>query len=205
MFSQQENSLNLLFQNLETPKRYSMENQSIQTQYWGTILVLGVIFGSSGGVMEAALRTTHKLITGKESDELLNCKSIRQTTSNQHMKETSLNIGGKDINVLVVDGGEALNEVAKGVATKDPKFMKYHFIEVMTCPGGCVNGGGQPIVKGSRDKAITTRATGLYNLDSHAHIRRSHENPDIIEIYKKYLGKFGGHEAHDLLHTHFGK
>lgn len=164
----------------------------------------GIIFGSSGGVMEAALRTTHKLLTGKDSDALLECKAIRGVKNDQQMKEGTFNIAGKDINVLVVHGGAALHEVAEGVIAKDPKFMKYHFIEVMTCPGGCVNGGGQPLVRGSREAAIVKRATGLYNLDGHLPTRRSHDNRDAQEMYRKYLGKPNGHEAHELFHTHYG-
>lgn len=164
----------------------------------------GVIFGSSGGVMEAALRTAHKILTGQDSDALLECKSIRGVDEDKQMKEATFNIAGKELNVLVVHGGAALHEAAEGVLAKDPKFMKYHFIEVMTCPGGCVNGGGQPVSKGSREKAVQAKAAGLYSLDGKLATRRSHDNADVQQLYKKYLGKPNSHEAHELFHTHYG-
>lgn len=161
----------------------------------------GVIFGATGGVMEAALRTAVETLTG-ESLASLDFTEVRGT---QGIKEASYNVAGMEIKVAVASGlGNArtlLNKVKSGEAT-------YHFIEIMGCPGGCVNGGGQPqqpaSVRNFTDiRAL--RAKALYDQDAAMPIRKSHENPSIQRLYKEFLGEPGSHKAHEILHTTYVK
>lgn len=161
----------------------------------------GVIFGATGGVMEAALRTAVETLTG-ESLTSLDFTEVRGT---QGIKEASYNVAGMEIKVAVASGlGNArtlLNKVKSGEAT-------YHFIEIMGCPGGCVNGGGQPqqpaSVRNFTDiRAL--RAKALYDQDAAMPIRKSHENPSIQRLYKEFLGEPGSHKAHEILHTTYVK
>ena len=161
----------------------------------------GVIFGATGGVMEAALRTVVEKLEGK-SLESIDFEAVRGTDG---IKEATLTVAGKEIKVAVVSGlGNArklLNDIRAGKAN-------YHFIEIMACPGGCVNGGGQPIVCNSVRMDVdikAERAKALYSEDKASKVRKSHENPDIIKIYEEFLGEPGGHKAHELLHTHYTK
>ena len=154
----------------------------------------GKIFGASGGVMEAAARTAHYLITGKDLGDL----KIQAVRGMKGIKEARLNIDGLDVGVAVASGlGNArrlLEEVRAG--KKD-----LHFIEVMTCEGGCINGGGQPI--GADMDAVRARMQALYQIDRDETVRTSHSNPAIKEIYEKYLGEPLGHKSHELLHTKY--
>jgi len=159
----------------------------------------GVIFGATGGVMEAALRTVVEKLEGKALDNI-DFEAVRGT---EGIKEATLTVAGTEVKVAVVSGlGNArkvLNDIREGKAN-------YHFIEVMACPGGCVNGGGQPIVCNSVRMDVdikSERAKALYAEDKAAKVRKSHENPDVIKIYEEYLGEPGGHKAHELLHTHY--
>ncbi len=161
----------------------------------------GVIFGATGGVMEAALRTAVETLTG-ETLPSLDFKEVRGT---QGIKEASYTIAGKEIKVAVASGlGNArtlLNRVKAGEAD-------YHFIEIMGCPGGCVNGGGQPQVSGDVRNFTDVRgirASVLYKNDAAKTIRKSHENPALKKLYAEYLGKPGSHKAHETLHTTFVK
>ena len=158
----------------------------------------GVIFGCTGGVMEAALRTVSEVLEGKSFDNV-EYHAVRGT---EGIKEATLNIAGTDVKIAVVSGlGNArklLDAIRAGEAD-------YHFIEIMACPGGCVNGGGQPIVPSKVRAKIdikTERAKALYSEDERATIRKSHENPDITLLYKEFFGEPGSHKAHELLHTH---
>ncbi len=159
----------------------------------------GVIFGATGGVMEAALRTAYEVITGKELNDV-NFTAVRGVDG---IKEATVKVGDLDVNVAVAHStGEAaklLDSIKNGEKT-------YHFIEVMGCPGGCVNGGGQPIVPSSI-RSFTDirveRAKALYNEDEAKTLRKSHENPQIKKIYEDYLDKPNSHKAHKLLHTHY--
>ncbi len=158
------------------------------------------IFGSTGGVMEAALRTAYEKITG-ESIENLNFYDIRQV---EGLKEATINIKGTEINIAVANG---LNN-AKTILEKVKKGEKqYHLIEIMACPGGCVAGGGQPLAHVEKsiyplDKTIIKkRQQALYDIDSSKKIRKSHENPYIQDLYDNYFVKPGSHKAHELLHT----
>ncbi len=159
----------------------------------------GVIFGATGGVMEAALRTVVEVLEGKSFDKL-DYEAVRGTDG---IKEATLTVAGTEVKVAVVSGlGNArkvLNDVRDGKAN-------YHFIEIMACPGGCVTGGGQPIVDSSVRMDIdlkAKRAAGLYAEDASLPVRKSHENPDIKLLYSEFLEKPGSHKSHELLHTHY--
>ncbi len=161
----------------------------------------GVIFGATGGVMEAALRTAVEKLTGEELKNL-EFKEVRGT---EGIKEATYNVAGMDVKVAVASGlanaRELLTKVKNGEAD-------YHFIEIMGCPGGCVNGGGQPQQPASVRNFTDIRALRakvLYDLDESRPLRKSHENPVIKEIYDNYLGEPGSHKAHEILHTTYVK
>jgi len=162
----------------------------------GTRSSAGKIFGSSGGVMEAAIRTAHYLITGKEMVKF----QVKAVRGLEGRKEAFLQIGDLNVGVAVVSGlrnaAELMDEVRNGRSD-------IHFIEVMACPGGCINGGGQPI--GTNEESVRARMATLYDIDEKDAIKVSHKNPYIIELYDKYLGKPLGHKSHHLLHTHYQK
>lgn len=163
----------------------------------------GVIFGATGGVMEAALRTAAYKLDGKELKNV-ELKDVRGLAG---IKEATYKLGGTEVKVAVASGMKnakvLLDEIRAG---KSP----YHFIEIMGCPGGCVAGGGQPFVKpcflpNEEDNILDTykekRANALYSEDEGRPIRVSHKNPQIIELYEKFLGEPNSHKAHELLHT----
>lgn len=159
----------------------------------------GVIFGATGGVMEAALRSVPYLLTGKDPDQV----EIKAVRGEDGIKTAELEVAGMKIRAAVAHGlGNArklLEKVRNGEET-------YHFIEIMACPGGCVTGGGQPIQPASVRNEIdlrTERAKALYQEDAGSAIRFSHRNPTVQKFYEEYLGEPGGHKAHHLLHTHY--
>ncbi len=161
-----------------------------------------VIFGATGGVMEAALRTAVWKLTGEPAESPVEFKEVRGV---EGIKEATYNVAGMDVKLAVASGlGNAkalLEKVENGEAD-------YHFIEIMGCPGGCVNGGGQPQVPASVRNATDIRALRakvLYDLDESRELRKSHENPAIIELYDNYLGEPGSHKAHEMLHTSYVK
>jgi len=162
----------------------------------GTRSSAGKIFGTSGGVMEAALRTAYYKLTGKE---LIKFK-IQEVRGNKARKETKVKIGDLELGIAVVSGlkeAELLfSEIREG-------RNDLHFIEVMACPGGCIAGGGQPI--GANEEAVKARMRSLYDIDEKESIKVSHKNPSIVEIYAKYLGEPLGEKSHHLLHTHYSK
>ncbi len=159
----------------------------------------GVIFGATGGVMEAALRTAVYTLTGETVTEL---PEVRGTAG---IKEATYNVAGMDVKVAVVSGlanaKEVLEKVQKGEAD-------YQFIEIMACPGGCVNGGGQPqqpmSIRNFTDLR-SERAKVLYNLDASMPLRQSHDNPAVKALYDEFLEKPGSHKAHEILHTSYVK
>jgi NADP-reducing hydrogenase subunit HndD len=165
----------------------------------------GVIFGVTGGVMEAALRTAYYWLTGSDY-ELINFKEVRGL---EGVKEAELNINGTVLKVAVTSGmanAKALLEEIK--AGTSP----YAFVEIMGCPGGCINGGGQPFVKPifleNEDFDIletyrAKRASVLYSEDEKQTLRQSHHNADIKRLYDEFLGKPGSHLAEELLHTSY--
>ena len=158
-----------------------------------------VIFGSSGGVMEAALRTAADWLENKDLESV----DYHEVRGMADVKEATYHVGGMDVNVAVCSG---LSNVAKLLDAVRAGEKNYHFIEIMCCPGGCINGGGQPIqpasvrnfvdVKGLRSKAI-------YEADKNMPIRKSHQNPAIKVVYDEFFGKPGSHVAHEVLHTSY--
>ncbi len=160
-----------------------------------------VIFGATGGVMEAALRTVYEKVTGKILDNV----EFHEVRGIKGVKEATVKVGDLDVNVAVAHGtanaAKLLDSIRSGEKT-------YHFIEVMACPGGCVNGGGQPIVSAQKRMECDhkqLRAAALYNEDANKPERKSHENASIMAVYKDYLGEPNSHLAHELLHTHYTK
>ena len=175
-------------------------DQDIMGDYTGA----GVIFGVTGGVMEAALRTVYFKLTGKES-EPVEFTAVRGHDAG--IREASLDINGTTVNVAIASGMKSakvlLDEIREGKS-------KYQFIEIMGCPGGCINGGGQPYVRecflpNEDDDIMDTykekRAQALYTEDERQTLRQSHNNPQIIELYEKFLGEPNSHKSHELLHT----
>ena len=159
-----------------------------------------VIFGATGGVMEAALRTANDWLTGKDNTEI-DFTAVRGT---QGLKEACVNINGMDIKVAVASGAAAAKCVMDMMKAGNPKG--WTFVEIMGCPGGCVNGGGQPIhpqsVRDTVDlKAV--RAKALYDQDAAMPIRKSHESPVVKKLYEEWYDGFGGHKAHHDLHTSY--
>lgn len=159
----------------------------------------GVIFGATGGVMEAALRTAYYGITGKnlEKVEFENVRGL------QGVKETEIKINNNTIKIAVAHGLSNVEYVLNKIreAKKNKKELPYHFIEVMACPGGCVGGGGQPY--GVTDELRIKRAAGLYQDDHDRKIRYSHENPYVKKLYEEFLGKPASKKAENLLHTRY--
>jgi iron-only hydrogenase group A len=152
------------------------------------------IFGTSGGVMEAALRTAYFKISGKELENL----ELEAVRGKDGVKEATVSINGLDVNVAVVNG---IGNVKKILDDVQNGTSKYHFIEVMTCPGGCINGGGQPIHQ--RAEKIQKRMKALYQIDSKMKLRRSHENESVKTLYKEFFGEPNSHKAHEILHTEY--
>jgi NADP-reducing hydrogenase subunit HndD len=171
----------------------------------------GVIFGTSGGVMEAALRTAVEKISG-ETLPKLEFTDVRPTSENTDLeytdvtgsiKEATYKVGDLEIKVAIVSG---LSNAKKLIDEVRAGKRNYHFIEVMCCPGGCINGGGQPHVSGNVRNFSDyrfKRAGVLYKNDEAKTLRKSHENPAIIELYATFLGEPGSHKAHELLHTSY--
>ncbi len=161
----------------------------------------GVIFGATGGVMEAALRTAVETLTGEELKSL----EFTEVRGIQGIKEASYNVAGLEVKVAVASSLSCARELLDKIRAGE---ADYHFVEIMACPGGCVNGGGQPIVPASV-KSFTDirskRAAVLYSIDKASTLRKSHENPVVKQLYAEYLGEPGGHKAHEILHTHYIK
>ena len=161
----------------------------------------GAIFGTTGGVMEAALRTAQDTLTGEDLPKI----DFEQVRGGEGIKRATVNIAGKDINVVVASGlanaRTILEEIKSGKAN-------YQFVEIMACPGGCIMGGGQPI-KSSKIRAEVDvrklRADALYTIDERSIVRKSHENPFMKKLYKDYLEKPGSELAEKLLHTTYAK
>lgn len=158
------------------------------------------IFGTTGGVMEAALRTTQDVLTGKDLDKI----DLKQVRGEKGIKKATVNINEKDVKVVVASGlGNAqkiMEEIKLGKAD-------YQFVEIMACPGGCIMGGGQPI-KNSRIRAEfdvrRLRADSIYSIDEKSQIRKSHQNPVLKKVYEEFLEEPGSYRAKKLLHTIYG-
>ncbi len=157
----------------------------------------GVIFGATGGVMEAALRTAVETLTGEQLGSL----EFNEVRGTQGIKEASYKVGDLEVKVAVASGLANAKEIMDKVRAGE---ADYHFIEIMACPGGCVNGGGQPIQPASVhnfDDIRAKRASVLYNIDKNMPLRKSHDNPVLKEVYADYFEKPGSHKAHDAFHT----
>ncbi len=156
----------------------------------------GKLFGVTGGVMEAAIRTAHKLLTGEE----LEAVKLQKLRGLKDVKQARVNINGMELGVAVVSGlanaAKLLDEIRDG---RDD----LHFIEVMTCPGGCIGGGGQPL--GTDLDAVRARMRALYQIDRDDAVRRSHENAAVQQLYAEFLGAPLSEKSHHLLHTHYAK
>ncbi|MBU0580716.1 MAG: [FeFe] hydrogenase, group A, partial [Candidatus Margulisbacteria bacterium] len=159
----------------------------------------GTIFGATGGVMEAALRTAHYFVTGENIKNI----EIQPVRGLSGVKEGELEINGQKIRIAVAHGLGNVEQVIRKIlkAQKNNLELPYHFIEVMACPGGCVGGGGQPY--GITDELRKLRAQGLYQEDSIKQIRFSHENPQIKNLYAEFLDKPLSEKSHHLLHTKY--
>ncbi|HTX66373.1 MAG TPA: iron hydrogenase small subunit, partial [Opitutaceae bacterium] len=159
----------------------------------------GMLFGVTGGVMEAALRTAHFLITGKNLEKV----EFEPVRGLEGVKRAEVAINGSRIRVAVAHGLANVETVLEQVraarrAGTEPPF---HFIEVMACPGGCIGGGGQPY--GVNGNVRAKRAAGVYQLDRDRVLRFSHENPEVKRLYEEFLERPLSHRAHELLHTRY--
>ncbi|PWL44065.1 MAG: ferredoxin [Bacillota bacterium] len=168
-------------------------------QIYGDSTGAAVIFGATGGVMEAALRTVADILSGQDIQTI----EYNDVRGIEGVKEATVNVAGMDIKVAVAHGTANARKLMEKVRKGD---SGYHFIEVMACPGGCVNGGGQPIVPANvkmLKDVRTLRAKAIYDEDEAKVIRKSHQNPSIQRVYKEFFGEPGSHKAHELLHTHY--
>lgn len=177
----------------------SLEDSGFSPDLIGEYTGAGAIFGVTGGVMEAALRTISDVVTGKDLSEI-EFKNVRGL---EGIKEAEVTIGDMVVKIAVVHGtGNAAKLLDKIKAGE----TEYHFIEVMGCSGGCVGGGGQPRISSATRATLDVRAErakAMYEEDKSSSIRKSHKNPHIIKLYDDYLGKPNSHKAHELLHTSY--
>ena len=180
-----------------------LEDREYDHDLMGEYSGAGVICGVTGGVMEAALRTAYYWLEGKEREPV----QFTEVRGLEGIREASLTMGGLTLNVAMASGMAnarvLLDQIREGKS-------KYHFIEIMCCPGGCVNGGGQPSVRrcflpneevNIMDTYIAKRAAALYSEDERQVVRQSHNNTQIQALYKQFLGEPNSHLAHELLHT----
>ncbi len=159
----------------------------------------GVIFGATGGVMEAALRTVAEIVEKKPLDKI----EFTQVRGTEGIKEATVRLGGQDVRVAIAHGLGNARKLLESIRSGE---KQYEFIEIMACPGGCVTGGGQPICSAKTWMDVDVkaeRAKVLYSEDKNAKLRKSHENPDIELLYKEFFTEPGSHKAHELLHTHY--
>ncbi len=181
----------------------ALPDEEFDSDLLGDYSGAGVIFGVTGGVMEAALRTAYFVLTGKEHEFI----KFEQVRGFDGIKEATIDIEGKQISVAVASGMKnakvLMDEIRAGTS-------KYSFIEIMGCPGGCVAGGGQPYIKPCflpnedidiLDTFKEKRAAALYSEDERQTVRQSHNNEQIKQLYTEYLEKPNSHKAHELLHT----
>ncbi|MBK6346336.1 MAG: iron hydrogenase small subunit [Bacteroidales bacterium] len=191
-------------------KQAGIDFDKLEDEHYDSILGestgAAVIFGATGGVMEAALRTAYEIVTGREVPFTnLNIKPVRGM---EGIKEASIKIKSVKPEWSFLEGVELNVAIAHGLANARKLMEKvrsgeasYHFIEIMGCPGGCLGGGGQPIP--TSPEIRKKRAEAIYSEDLEMVIRKSHENPEVAEIYREFLGEPLGHKSHDLLHTHY--
>jgi len=177
----------------------SLEDSEYDQDLLGEYTGAGAIFGVTGGVMEAAIRTVADVLSGEDLKEF-EYNAVRGITE---VKEARVNVGGNAIKVAVAHSTGAAAQLLERVKNGE---ADYHFIEIMCCSGGCVNGGGQPRVSNKDRLEVDVRkerAKVLYTEDESRKFRKSHKNPDIIKLYSEFLEKPNSHKAHELLHTHY--
>ena len=181
-------------------RMYNLDMTKIQPETadspFGERSTAGKLFGATGGVMEAAVRSAYFLITGKELENL----DIEPLRGMDGIKEATVKIGDLDVNVAVASNLQNARTLMEKVKSGE---KQYHFIEVMTCPGGCIAGGGQPY-NTDKDKALV-RMSCLYDLDGASELRVSHKNEEIQKLYKDFLGEPLSEKSHHLLHTHYSE
>lgn len=154
-----------------------------------------VIFGTTGGVIEATLRTAYEWLTNETLEEV----EFNDVRGLEGLKEAVININGEDIRIGVAHGLGNARRLLESIQSGE---AKYHAIEIMACPGGCIDGGGQPYHFGNIE-IVKKRMEALYIEDKNKKLRKSHENPAVKQLYSEYLGEIGGEKAHELLHTHY--
>jgi NADH-quinone oxidoreductase subunit G/[NiFe] hydrogenase diaphorase moiety small subunit/NADP-reducing hydrogenase subunit HndD len=175
-------------------------------KFMGDSTGAAVIFGATGGVMEAALRTAYEVVTGREVPfDGLNIKPIRGMDGIRDASVKLENVlpewsflEGIELRVAIAHGLTNATQIMEDIAIGN---SPYHFIEIMACPGGCIGGGGQPIPTNAEIRRKRTEA--IYTEDEKMKIRKSHENPEVIQLYKEFLGKPLGEVSHHLLHTKY--
>ncbi len=159
----------------------------------------GAIFGTTGGVMEAAIRTAVDTLEGRSMEKL----EYTEVRGQKEIKEATLTIAGKEVKIAVASG---LSNARKIMEQIEAGTSPYHFIEIMACPGGCIMGGGQPIKSSKTRMKVDVaglRRKALYSIDEASTIRKSHENPTMKMLYDEFLEKPGSEKAHKYLHTHY--
>jgi NADH-quinone oxidoreductase subunit G/NADP-reducing hydrogenase subunit HndD len=173
----------------------TLEPETADTPF-GTRSSAGKLFGATGGVMEAAIRTAHHMVTGRELDNL----KVREVRGLDGVKEGRVMLGDLEVGVAVVSGLANARRLVQEIRAGRSDL---HFIEVMACPGGCIQGGGQPI--GADMEAVKARMQALYAIDRDAELRTAHGNPDVRRLYDEFLGRPLCGRSHDLLHTTHGR
>lgn len=191
-------------------KQAGIDFDKLESDHYDSILGestgAAVIFGATGGVMEAALRTAYEIVTGREVPFTnLNIQPVRgmegikeATIKIKNVKPEWSFLEGVDLNVAIAHGLANARGLMEKVKSGE---SNYHFIEIMGCPGGCLGGGGQPIP--TSPEIRKKRADAIYKEDLGMQLRKSHENPEVVEVYSNFLGEPLGHKSHDLLHTHY--
>ena len=155
----------------------------------------GVIFGTTGGVIEAAVRTAYEVFTKQKLHKV----DFEQLRGMEWIRESTIDFNGTPIKIGIAHG---LGNARKLLEDIRAGKSQYHAIEIMACPGGCIGGGGQPLHHGDSN-ILKARQKALYSEDKSKTIRKSHENPSIIKLYDEFLGKPMSEKAHELLHTHY--
>ncbi|MDK2793575.1 MAG: NADP-reducing hydrogenase subunit HndD, partial [Caldanaerobacter sp.] len=159
----------------------------------------GAIFGATGGVMEAALRTVAEIVEGRDIGKI----DFEEVRGLEGVREATITIDGMDIKIAIANGTGNAKKLLDKVKAGE---VEYHFIEVMGCPGGCIMGGGQPIHNPNEMEEVKKlRAKAIYEIDKNLPIRKSHENPAIKRLYEEFLGHPLSEKSHELLHTHYSR
>lgn len=187
-------------------KRERIPYQSIEEAEFDTPLGISTgaaaLFGATGGVMEAALRTAHHMVTGKDlkkKDVVM--KDVRALASGHHnLKEATVKVGKAELNVAVATGTRNIRKLVEQVIDGT---SPYHLIEVMACPGGCVSGGGEPKTTATDPQAVKKRIEAIRGIDGASKVRMSHHNEGVKELYRDFLHHPQSHKSHELLHTYY--